>query len=155
MLVPGNMSMTGLGDVANDTWPSTGEIDNETKSLDLTIRQLAQDSFNGELPGFGDTSLQTAWNTFIADWSQWRDAAYFWNPGRRDELLTYRKRFNDLLALMKGAGTVTTIGTTQVGSTTAAPDGLDKVSDILTKALWVAGIVGVVWAGHTVYKEFR
>ncbi len=89
------------------------------------------------------------------DFTNWKNSSYFWNPGRRDELLDYRKRFNVFVTNFQAAGVSTDVTPQQVGATAPLPDGLDKVSDILTKALYVVVGVGVLWAGATVYKETR
>ena len=52
-------------------------------------------------------AFQNAWNAFIADFDQWKDAGWFWNLTRRDQLLGYRTRFNALLEKSKTLGTVT------------------------------------------------
>lgn len=143
-----------LGDVAADTWPSTGEIDTETQSLATSIQQLAQDWFDTQSPGW-TPQLQNSWNAFVADFNNWKNSGYFWNPGRRDELLGYRGRFNTFIASFNNAGVSTDVTPGQVGSTVALPDALDKVSDITTKALYVVLGIGALWAGATVYKELR
>lgn len=144
-------SMTGLAGVESDTWPSTGAIDVETNSLDLSIKQLAADWFRTAPDNTADPGLLAAWNTFIADWSQWRDAAWFWNPTRRDELLGYRKRFNDFLTRFNNAG----VGSLAMPQATSGLDALDKAGDLLTKAMWVVGGIGALWAANTVYKTLR
>jgi hypothetical protein len=138
-----------LGAVENDTWPSTGALETETQSLWLSMLQLSKDVFNSN--AYVDDVWTRSWNTFVADVQQWKDAGWFWNPTRRDELLEYRRRFNTLLAQFQGAGVST--GAEQQAATGSTP--LDTVNTILTKALWVVGGVGALWAVHSVYKEFR
>jgi hypothetical protein len=145
------LDQANLGGVENDTWPSTGAIDTETNSLDLSIRQLAQDAFDQGLPGWTPVE-QNAWNAFIADWKQWKDSGYYWNPTRRDELLGYRARFNKFLGQFGSAGVETQA---EAQAAIRGPDAFDSASGLLTKALWVVGGVGLLWVGHTLYKEFR
>lgn len=142
---------TGLGAVENDTWPSTGAIDTESNSLDLAIKQLARDNFDQGMPSW-DSTLQNSWNTFVADWNYWLNTGYFWNPTRRDELLEYRKRFNDLRTQMQ-AGGVSTYTPEQVS--TKGANAFDVAGSLLTKTLWVVGGVAVLLVGHAAYKEFR
>lgn len=158
MIVGTRQYAPGLGDVASDTWPSTGEIDTETTSLWNSMMQLSQDWFDTQSPGW-TAQLQNAWNAFVADFTNWKNSSYFWNPGRRDELLDYRKRFNTFVTNFTAAGVSTDVTPAQVGSTVILPSGLDSVvssaSGLLTKALYVVLGVGVLWAGMTVYKETR
>lgn len=151
MFIPSrHLAGVALAGVENDVWPSTGALDVETNSLDLSIQQLAHDNFDQGMLGW-DSVLQNAWNTFIADWNQWKSAGWFWNPSRRDELLSYRKRFNDLLAQIQARGTSTQ--TQPVAAVGVTP--FDQVSSMLTKTAWIVGGVAAIWAASTVYKEVR
>lgn len=149
-----------MGDVVDDTWPSTGAIDTETASLAVSVAQLGRDIFDGfgrdaypvDDPGVG--ALQNAWNAFLADFNQWKDAAWFWNPSRRDELVTYRARFNDLLAQWRGVPTVITAAKPVAGAAPAKSP-LDKAADVASSLVWIVGIGAALWVGTTVYKEMR
>jgi hypothetical protein len=148
----GALAAAALGDVAADTWPSTGAINTETASLATSVAQLGKDIFAGfgrdsypvDDPGVG--SLQNAWNAFLADFNQWRDAGWFWNPSRRDELIGYRARFNALLAQWRVVPSVVTVAAPVAGD---APEknpiekAVDKAVDI---AKWAALLVGAVAA---------
>ena len=126
-----------LGAVETALWPSTGDIDTETASLATSVQELAQDIFNANVPA-DDTwaTFQNAWNAFIADFNQWKDAGWFWNLTRRDQLLSYRTRFNTLLDKAKSMG---------VG-TLAAPQA-DSGTDPLSKMLGTLTTVGIVIGG--------
>lgn len=149
--------MSGFGDIAGETWPTTGEINTETASLALTVSSLGRDIFNSETPNSPEYyTLQNAWNTFVADFGQWKDAGWFWNPGRRDELVAYRARFNHLLDLWKGLGNgaVLTVADPVAGDT-LPPSPLDKAADIARSLVWVLGIGGALWVGFTLYRESK
>lgn len=149
--------MNGFGDVAGETWPTTGEINTETASLALSISSLGRDIFNSETPDSPDYfALENGWNTFVADFGQWKDAGWFWNPGRRDELVAFRARFNALLDKWKalGNGAVITVAGPVAGAT-APPSTLDKAADIARSLVWVVGIGGALWVGITLYREAK
>jgi hypothetical protein len=148
-------AVRGMGDVATDTWPSTGAIDTETQSLALSISQLGTDIFNSNTPDSDAyTTLQNAWNTFVADFTQWQNAAWFWNPSRRDELVSYRARYNALLAQWQSLPGVVTAAT-PVANATPPASPLDTVLAIAGDLVWVAAIGAAVWVGSTIYKEIR
>jgi len=153
--------MPALGDVADDTWPSTGAINTETASLATSVAQLGRDIFDGF--GRDDTSwvddpavdaLRNAWNAFLADFGQWKDSAYFWNPSRRDELVSYRARFNDLLAQWRSVPAVVTAAKPVAGAAPAKSP-LDKAADVAGSLVWIVSIGAALWVGTTVYKEFK
>jgi hypothetical protein len=132
-----------LGAVESSLWPTTGDIDTETASLAASVHQLAGDIFDAQpLPDTADYQVfQNAWNAFIADFTQWKDAAWFWNLTRRDQLLGYRTRFNELLDKAKALGT-STLASPQADS------GTDPVSKFLGTLTTVALVVGVAVAGY-------
>lgn len=141
----------GLGAVENDTWPSTGALETETESLRLSVMQLARSIFDAVAVPSDD--WQNAWNTFVADFNQWRDSGYFWNPTRRDELLEYRKRFNALLAQFQNIGIGSAVTTTNATPTQVSP--LQQASALITKVGWVLAIGAVAYVGITVYRDTR
>jgi len=146
--VPARIRMSG---VEGAIWPTTGDIDTETNSLAISIQQLGNDIFNSNVSASvaGWQPFQDAWNAFVADFDQWQNAGWFWNPTRRDELLDYRARFNALLSQMQGLGIAT--NATPLAST-APPDELDKVLAILDKIVIVGAVAGVGYVGWRVYK---
>lgn len=154
--MPSLASMRGFGDVATDTWPTTGAIDTETESLGLSISQLATDIFNSDNTPDGDAyfTLQNAWNTFVADFTQWKNAAWFWNPSRRDELVAYRARYNALLKQWQALPGVQTAAA-PVANATLPKSPLDTGLAIAGDLVWVAGIGAAVWLGSVLYKELR
>lgn len=136
-----------LGAVESSLWPSTGDIDTETASLATSVHQLAEDIFQAQpLPDTADyNAFQNAWNAFIADFNQWKDAGWFWNLTRRDQLLGYRTRFNALLDKAKTLG----------ANTMAAPQadtGTDPVSKFLGTATTVALVIGAAVAGYYAFR---
>lgn len=136
-----------LGAVESSLWPTTGDIDTETASLAIQVHQLAQDVFNANVPADDKWSVfQDAWNAFIADFDQWKDASWFWNLTRRDQLLSYRSKFNALLTQAKALG---------VG-TLAAPQASEKEADPLSKFFGTATTVAMVVGGAVVaYYGFQ
>lgn len=143
----------GMGAVEAALWPTTGDIDNETASFAGTVLQLAADIFNANI-GAGD-DVQTflrSWNTFVDDFNAWKDAAWFWNPTRRDQLLEYRGRFNVLLAQFRALG-----GSSGAQAQAAAkePDAVDKAISFVTRAGIVLGVGLVAYVGFTAWKEAR
>ena len=137
-----------LGDVASDTWPSTGAINTETASLATSVAQLGRDIFDGfgrdsypvDDPGVG--ALQNAWNAFLADFNQWQASAYFWNPSRRDELISYRARFNALLAQWRAVPSVVTVAAPVAGAEPAKGGLAEAVDHVEAIVKWGALIVG-------------
>jgi hypothetical protein len=160
LILRGASTVPSLGDVAEDTWPSTGAIDTETASLATSVAQLGRDIFDGfgrdayPIDDAGVQALQNAWNAFLADFNQWKDAAWFWNPSRRDELVSYRAKFNALLAQWQSVPQVITVAKPVAGAA-PAKSSLDKAADIAGSLVWIVGIGAAVWIGHTVYREMR
>jgi hypothetical protein len=139
----------GFGAVENSLWPTTGDIDTETASLATQVHQLAQDIFNANVPADDTWSVfQNAWNAFIADFNQWKDAAWFWNLTRRDQLLNYRTKFNALLDKAKSMG----IGTM---ASPQADTGSDPVSKLLGTLTTVAIVVGAAVGGYYAFQIYR
>jgi hypothetical protein len=149
-----------MGNVADDSWPSTGAINTETASLATSVAQLGRDIFDGfgrdayPIDDPAVQALQNAWNAFLADFSQWRDSAWFWNPSRRDELISYRARFNELLSQWRGVPDVITAAKPVEGAA-PAKSALDKAADVAGSLVWIVGIGAALWVGTTVYKELR
>lgn len=119
---------TGLGAVESSVWPTTGDIDAETQSLATTIATLGHDiAGSGVDPSTIEyQSFERAWNGFVTDFLAWQDAPWFWNPTRRDQLVSYRQRYNQLLASYK---TLPASYTAQepVSGDHPEPDSLDNV----------------------------
>lgn len=153
-------AVPALSGVEDDTWPSTGAIDTETASLATSVAQLGRDIFDGfgrdayPIGDAGVQALQNAWNAFLADFDQWKDAAWFWNPSRRNELVSYRARFNDLLAQWRSVPEVVTAAKPVAGAAPAKSP-LDKAADVAGSLVWIVGIGAALWVGTTVYKELK
>lgn len=140
---------SGLGDVADAFWPTTGDIDTATNSLAITIQELGTDIFN-DTGNASDDSYQaflTAWDAFVADFDQWKDTTLYWNPTRRDELIDYRKRFNDLLSTYQGFSGSLTVGVKPVPGDTPSPNPLVALEGIASKVVAGVVIVGALYAG--------
>ena len=143
------MRNPSLGAVESSLWPTTGDIDTETTSLGLQVQQLAQDVFNGATPDTPEYfTWQNAWNTFIADFNQWKDAGWFWNLTRRDQLLSYRTRFNALLAEAQKLGVGTMVKP-------QADTGTDPVSKFLGTLTTVALVIGASVGGYYAFQIFK
>ncbi len=126
-----------LNGVESSTWPTTGDIDTETNSLALSVVALGHDPAVSS-PLVGDAWL-AAWNLFVDDFNQWKDAAWFWNPTRRDQLISYRARFNDLLSQLQNiSGEASPIAPVQ--GSHKEPDSIDKLVDA---AKFVGVLVGL------------
>jgi hypothetical protein len=151
------MILLSLANIAEETWPTTGEIDTETASLLLSVQALARDIFDSGVSSSPEYfTLQNQWNAFASDFAQWRASAWFWNPGRRDELVAYRARFNALLGAwqaLPGGGVQT--AATPVAGAELPPSTLDKVADIGRSLAWIVGFGAALWVGTTLYKEVR
>lgn len=130
----------GLQGVEASIWPTTGNIDDETNSLAITISTLGHDYAASSLSTSNPTvdTWQRGWNGFVTDFLAWKSSSYFWNPTRRDELVGYRARFNALLAAYQGLGGPTFQAA--VEGAAAAPDSLDK---IMTAAKWGVLALGI------------
>ncbi len=126
-----------LNGVESSTWPTTGDIDTETNSLTLSVVALGHDP-SVSSPLVGDAWL-AAWNLFVDDFNQWKDAAWFWNPTRRDQLISYRARFNDLLSQLQNiSGEASPIAPVQ--GSRKEPDSIDKLVDA---AKFIGVLVGL------------
>ena len=140
--------LAGLGDVASDTWPSTGAINTETASLATSVAQLGKDIFDGfgrdsyPIDDPGVHALQNAWNAFLADFNQWQASGYFWNPSRRDELVGYRARFNALLAQWRAVPSVVTVAAPVAGAEPAKGGLAEAVDHVEAIVKWGALLVG-------------
>lgn len=137
--------MQGLGDlgaVESVVWPTTGDLDTETRSLGITISTLGHDYAASSLTTSDDSVAlwERSWNDFVTDFLQWQSSPYFWNPTRRDQLLEYRRRFNALLDQYRGLGGAAQTFLAPVAGDRAAPDSLDK---IMTAVKW-GGVLLVV-----------
>jgi hypothetical protein len=158
MIRRGGYSGAGMGAVENSFWPTTGDVDSETNSLEQSVAQLGRDVFtafgasdtlSGDNPDF--LAFSSAWNAFYEDFEAWRTAGWFWNPTRRDQLLEYRTRYNALLLEAKRLG---------VGTLAAplADHGEDPVSKLLGTFGTVAIVLGVGIAGYfgvKVWNEYQ
>lgn len=150
----------GMGAVESSVWPTTGDLDTETASFALTVQQLAADIFNSDAGGGGYSAdaqdayqmFLRSWNTFVSDFNQWRDAAWFWNPTRRDQLLGHRARFNSLLAQFQALGGRSGA---QIQAASPEPDTLDKAADLVTKVGIALGLGIAVYVGFSIWKEGR
>lgn len=124
-----------LGAVESVVWPTTGDLETETRSLAQSISLLGSD-YAASLLSTSNSSVATwerSWNSFVTDFLQWKDSPYFWNPTRRNQLVEYRRRFNELLAQYKGLGTSAITLISPVTGDRVAPDSLDKV---MTAVKW-------------------
>jgi hypothetical protein len=143
----GDSSFTGFGDVADALWPTTGDIDTATNSLALTIQQLGSDIFNdnGNASDPNYQAFLDAWNTFVADFTQWKGVSLYWNPTRRDELVDYRKRFNDLLTLYHSFSGALTLGIQAVPGAVLAPSLLVQWGGLISKVVGGVAAVGGIY----------
>jgi hypothetical protein len=132
----GMRDLTDLGDlgaVESMVWPTTGDINTETASLANSVSLLGSDYAASSLTTVDDSVAlwQRSWNSFVTDFLQWQASPYFWNPSRRNQLVDYRKRFNDLLAAYHNLGGNTLIA--PLPGDALQPDSLDK---IMTAVKW-------------------
>lgn len=142
-----------MGAVEGALWPSTGDIDRETESLAIAIRQLGHDIGNSVTPNSDAYfAFERGWNAFVADFGQWKDGGWYWNPTRRDQLLEYRQRFN---ALLEQARTFQVASVAVAQKAQPEPDGVDKLLAAVNKVVIVGAAVGVGFVLWKVYKETR
>ncbi len=141
----------GMGAVEGALWPTTGDIDVETDSLATAIAQLGHDIGNSQTPNSDAYFVfQNAWNSFVADFGNWKDAAWFWNPTRRDQLLDYRSRFNQLL---EQARTLNVATAAAMQKAQPEPDTLDKLLAAVNKIVIVGALVGTGFIVWKIYRE--
>jgi hypothetical protein len=142
-----------MGAVESALWPTTGDLDTETASLSLQIEQLGRDIFNAfgglDTSGADWDQFSSGWRTFLDDFRQWRDAGWFWNPTRRDQLLGYRTTFNAMLAQAKRLG----VGTLAAPQKDEGDDPLSKFLGTLTTVVIVAGVAVGAYYGAKIIKE--
>lgn len=144
-----------MGAVEDSIWATTGDLDTESRSLEIAVKQMGRDIFEDNSISASSDAYQVflrSWNAFVADFNQWLGAPWFWNPARRDQLLAHRARFNSMLSQFKAFGGMTGAVPTQ---DKAGPGPLDKAGELATKLVWVVGIGAAIWVGATVYKEMR
>jgi heme oxygenase len=142
-----------MGAVEGSLWPTTGDINNESQSLAASIQQVGRDIFNSSVSGDSDAyaTFQNSWNTFVQDFDAWKDASWFWNPTRRDELIEYRGRYNALLSQMRALG----ISSLAADQKTSAPNPLDTALSVLNKLIIGGAVLGVAYIGYRVWEKTR
>ena len=134
-----NRQVSSLSGIESAVWASTGDIDTETDSLLITIQTFTADRMDSDIASHPSyPAWLNVWNGFAQDFAQWRDSAWFWNPTRRDQLLEYRRRFNELLASYKSLGPSATTGLSPLAHDRPEPDSLDKLMKV---AKWGIGIL--------------
>lgn len=138
----------GFAGVEDSLWPPTGDLDTATESLALSVSELGHDVI-ADNTGSGD-DVQTwlrAWNAFVRDFTQWKGAGYYWNPSRRDALVDYRRRFNDLLARYHELPGAITTGAEAVKGDTPGASPLAQAESLVTKVVGGALVLGGLYAG--------
>jgi hypothetical protein len=135
----------GMEGVEASVWPTTGDIDNETNSLAQTISTFGHDVAWSNTTVTDDVfqTFLRAWDGFVTDFLTWKEGAWFWNPTRRDQLIDYKARFNQLLQRFQALGIGASTDVTPVVGDRPAPDSLDKV---MTAVKW-GGIALIVVGG--------
>lgn len=107
-----------LGGFEDDLAPSWADIKTASQELDGRVRAFSTELAEA-LPGVSnDAGFLVAWNKFISEWNDYRDSGFgnsqgwqFDRRGRRDGVMGFRKRFNDLqawFAALPGAPTSST-----------------------------------------------
>lgn len=155
-------ALTGVGDiylsgVEDSLWPTTGDINTETASLETTVQNLGQDILLDQVSASDPNwqVFQNKWNAFVADFDQWRNASWFWNPTRRDDLLSYRSRFNSLLDQYHGINGAVTTGVSAVKGASPSPGPFDSANQLLGHIATGAVIVGAIYAGAKLLPMLR
>jgi hypothetical protein len=85
------------GDVESDWFPWAAEIDAATQELSMKIQGLNTDIKTLKI----SDSFRVQWVDYVKLFVAWRDSTWFNSWKRRDELLNFRRRFNDFHAALK------------------------------------------------------
>lgn len=125
----------------DDVIPVVADIEGAIAELGAKIRAFAAETFE-QLPDVpAAQGYLVAWNTFVQEFDAWRDGWWVDRFKRRNEVLSYRKRFNTLQAFFHGlAGTAATTTPQFKPSETTGPT-FGIPSWALPVALGVAGLV--------------
>lgn len=85
------------GEVETDWFPWAAEIDAAAQELSMKIQGLNTDIKTLNV----SESFRTQWADYTKLFVTWRDSSWFNSWKRRDELLNFRRRFNDFHAALK------------------------------------------------------
>jgi hypothetical protein len=86
----------------DDVFPVVADIEGAIAELGGKIRAFASETFQ-QLPDVPQAQAYlVAWDAFVQEFDAWRDG-WWANPfRRRNEVLAYRRRFNDLQTFFRG-----------------------------------------------------
>lgn len=137
--------------------PWTSTVRAASGELNNRIAALAADAANYRVSHYGSDMSKApanlrawivAWDTFIKQWNEWDPSTFFvFNTSkRRDELLAFRARFNELLnAVAPMIGQTATVSAYQA-TQLQPPPSASTASAILGAAKWI-GIGAIVIGG--------
>lgn len=153
-----------LGDIETTVLPFAGPLRSATSELNLKINAVDTQYKQAKLDY---PTLGASWDgfrlEFYAWWKSWRDSWNFDSNEVRDQLLVFRRRFNEIQAdfasTTKTPSNVTPYTKDQRTSDRPNDPSLTKtISDVAKSALWIAAIIGggyVVGQVAGVFKASR
>lgn len=146
----------GLQGLEDDWLPNRFDINAASAELDGRIRAFSREFFSALAEASSTPAQQsflTAWNAFVHDWRTWFEATWLVARFRRDELLGFRGRFNDLLVWFKRLPEAATAGPGSVTPYADEQTNKGTPSQALAGALkWVA-LGGAAIAGAIALKS--
>jgi hypothetical protein len=138
-----------LAGIESDLLPDRSSLNAADQELGRFIRSTGAEIFDGMagLPGSEDLDrFLAAWNRYVSDYNAWT-GVWWWNVlSRRDELLSFRRSFNDLLASWEALSKVAPVQKPFEKSEVSGDDAAGPPSAWHSTIKWVAG-AGIVIGG--------
>jgi hypothetical protein len=128
------------GDVETDWLPWAAEIDAATQELSMKIQGLNTDIKNLRV----SESFRAQWFDYTKLFVTWRDSGWFNSWKRRDELLNFRRRFNDFHAALKSQSN--DMVTSPYDKRSTSKDGGNEWAPIAKTGLVVVGVLAGAYA---------
>ncbi len=99
--------LAGVAGFETDFLPNRYEINAAADDLQSKILIFSRDFTARQSPGTDEEYQRflSQWNAFVGDFNAWHGVFFWWSTwSRREELLQFRKRFNDLVAEYESLG---------------------------------------------------
>ena len=103
---PNGQQLGGLQGFETDFLPNRYEINAAADELQTQILTFARDFTSRATPSDNESYQRflDQWNTFVGDFNAWHDDWWWSTWSRREELLQFRRRYNQLVAEYQAMG---------------------------------------------------
>lgn len=128
------------GDLETDWLPWAAEIDAAAQELSMKIQGLNTDIKSLSV----SDSFKTQWDDYLKLFVTWRDSTWFNSWKRRDELLNFRRRFNDFHAALKSQSS--NMVSTPYDKRYISKDGTSEWAPVAKTGLVVLGVLAGAYA---------